>query len=537
MFKPGDTVGDHEILARLKSGGMATLYLARRVGAAGFSRPVAIKVVHAHLSEDPKFVSMFVDEALLCARIDHPNVVRVDQLRQHRDHYYLVMEYVHGCALSALLKQVRSTDRRLSPELAVAIVVRVADGLHAAHELLDDEGNNAGVVHRDVTPSNVLLGYRGEVKLIDFGIAKASGRGQATQAGMLKGKISYMSPEQAFGRAIDRRTDVYALGILAWEAITTRRLFDADNEIMSLEMVRHPRVIAPSAFAPDVPPELDSVVLAALQPDPARRPQTTQELRHALLNAMPQAISIDSLQLSGVVTELMADAIEKDRQVLPSSLFTTMPSGSLHSASLVGQLVRPAAAQRAVTPSALDPGGQDTAVQLPPNAVDPRPRAATLILPAADAAARRRRRFALRGGLVLLGAGVFITAGYLLAGAAPERASDRPSADARAPAQSDEAARARAAGAPGPSTPASPSAGAGDGPSAALSPVPAIHLLGSTLDALDAGPRSAVASGKIRNVKRSPTDPRAVRGSEVTPASGTTQPRTGRRLIRDDLVF
>ena len=350
---------------------MATLFLARRRGAAGFTRPVALKVVHPHLAEDQSFVTMFRDEALLCGRIDHPNVVRVEELQEHNGSLYLVMEYVHGCSLSDFRRALRKRRERMSSDLAVSVAVRIADGLHAAHELTNDDGTSAGVVHRDISPSNILLGYRGDVKLIDFGIAKAAGRAQATRTGTLKGKIRYMAPEQAFGRNVDRRTDIYALGIVLWEQLTMQRLFDAENDLMLLDMVRNPRIVPPSALAPDVPPALDQVVMAALSGDPNGRPATAQQFRQMLMQALPTASQVDTLQVSSVLLSVMAPSIAQDRQRLTSEPILTPPSLSEMSVTAVARLVMPfdPAHQRALAahilqnaPQPINPSGAYTPI-------------------------------------------------------------------------------------------------------------------------------------------------------------------------------
>ncbi|HJL16680.1 MAG TPA: serine/threonine-protein kinase, partial [Sandaracinaceae bacterium LLY-WYZ-13_1] len=341
MFQVGDKIEDVEIVARLRAGGMAALYLGRRGGAGGFSKDLAIKVIHTHLADDRSFVEMFVDEARLSARIDHPNVVRVEALKQHGDSYCLLMEFVHGCSLSQLMGTLKRREQRFSPELAVAVAIRVADGLHAAHELLNPDGTPAGVVHRDVSPANVLVGYRGNVKLIDFGIAKATQRLHQTEASGLKGKIAYMAPEQAFGREVDRRTDVYALGIVLWEMLTMRRLFKADNDLRLLDMVREPKVVPPSALVPDLPPAIDRVLLEALSSDPERRPPTARDLRYRLLDALPSAAGIDPLQISAVVCDVMADKIQEDREILSLSSFNSLPSASAKESVTVSRLLRP----------------------------------------------------------------------------------------------------------------------------------------------------------------------------------------------------
>jgi serine/threonine protein kinase len=317
----GSRIRDYEIIARLKSGGMATLFLARRGGAAGFSRHVAIKVVHPHLAEDQGFIRMFIDEALLSARIQHPNVVHVEELGEDHGTYFLAMEYVHGSALSTLLGSLARLERRLSPDVAVWIAMNLAQGLHAAHELRAEDGSPLGVVHRDVSPQNVLLSMTGHVKLIDFGIAKAaSGTGKKTETGSLKGKLRYMAPEQAHGRAVDRRTDIYALAIVLWEMLTMHRMFGTGNDLAILDEVRNPRIVPPSQLAADVPPALDAVIMAALSADASHRPQTAQEFRRMLGEAFPAAHSVDAGQVSEILEAVLGERLEAKRKELPESL-------------------------------------------------------------------------------------------------------------------------------------------------------------------------------------------------------------------------
>jgi len=301
MPEPGDRFGDYEIIAKLRSGGMATVYVARREGAAGFSKRVAIKVVHPHLAEDAEFTRMFIDEALLSARIEHPNCVHIEELGEQDGTLFLAMEYVRGGSLSQLLNHVVGSGRRLAPALAVHIAAETAEGLGAAHTVTDDDGEPLRVVHRDVSPQNVLLSRAGHVKLIDFGVAKARGRAQETTTGVLKGKFRYMAPEQARGLSIDHRADIYALGIVLWEMLTSRRMFDHDNDLRVLDMVRRPRIAPPSRFAPEVGPELDRVVLEALAPRPGDRFQRAVDFRRAMLAAQPSAAAVDSQALASVV--------------------------------------------------------------------------------------------------------------------------------------------------------------------------------------------------------------------------------------------
>ncbi|MCA9580733.1 MAG: protein kinase [Myxococcales bacterium] len=320
MIQVGSKIDDYEIVARLRSGGMAALFLARRKGAAGFVRPVAIKVIHPHLSQDKTFVRMFVDEAKLSARVIHPNVVHVEELGEKQSFYYLVMEYVHGCSLSQFVRSLRSRGRRVTPEMAVHIAIQTADGLHAAHDTVGDDGQLLGVVHRDVSPQNILLSYKGHVKLIDFGVAKARGRSQQTTVASLKGKLRYMAPEQAASQAVDRRTDVYALGIVLWEMLTMRTLFKAENDLKLHDLVKNPVVQPPSHFTDGIPPELDEIVMKALSPKISDRPATAQEFRRQLAQALPAALAIDADQLADLLRTVMIDTIRDQHRKLPESV-------------------------------------------------------------------------------------------------------------------------------------------------------------------------------------------------------------------------
>ncbi len=306
MLAPGDVLRDYTILAPIRSGGMGTLYLASRRGAAGFSRAVAIKVIRQDLAADPEFVRMFIEEARLCAAIHDPHVVHVEELAEERGSLFIVMEYVHGCALAQLLSELARVGRRLSPEIATAIAMHVAAGLHAAHEVTSEDGEKLGIVHRDVSPHNVLLARQGYVKLIDFGIA-AAGRGRSA-TGSLRGKIAYMSPEQASGDTVDHRTDIYALGVVLWEMLTGRRLFDAPNDAALLELVRAAKPAGPREIDPELPSALDEVVRLALAPAPERRPPSAKALRSMLMDAVPGALKVEAGDIAQLVSLVVDDA-------------------------------------------------------------------------------------------------------------------------------------------------------------------------------------------------------------------------------------
>jgi serine/threonine protein kinase len=326
LIQVGSKLNDYEVVARLRSGGMAALYLGRRMGAAGFSRPVAIKVVHPHLSEDKNFTTMFVDEAKLSARIVHPNVVHVEELGQRGTLYYLVMEYVHGCSLSQLIRALRARRRRFTPEMAAYIAIQTAEGLHAAHETIGDDGELLNVVHRDISPQNVLFSYRGHTKLIDFGVAKARGRSQHTTVASLKGKLRYMAPEQASSQHVDRRTDVYALGIVLWEMLTMRTLFKAENDLRLHDLVKNPVVEPPSKYVEGLPPALDALIMRTLSKDPAQRPASALDFRRQLVQAVPGALAIDSDQLADLLRTVMVDTIREQHRKLPETISRALKS-------------------------------------------------------------------------------------------------------------------------------------------------------------------------------------------------------------------
>jgi serine/threonine-protein kinase len=290
---------------------MGTVFLAHRVGVAGFRKPVALKVVHPHLAREPRFVRMLIDEALLAARIHHPNVVRVEELAEDGGVFFVAMEYVHGASLAQILGRLARAQRRIVIDAAVAIASEIALGLHAAHETTGDDGQNLGVVHRDVKPQNVLVSRAGEVKLIDFGIAKARSHGRRSMTDGIKGTLQYLSPEQARADRVDRRSDVYALGIVLYEMLSGSRLFESESDLGLLDRVRNPRIPALRTRRPEVPAALERAVHRMLELDPARRPATALEARLELLDACPAAASITSVSLGALVGALFDEHLSQ----------------------------------------------------------------------------------------------------------------------------------------------------------------------------------------------------------------------------------
>src|SRR4051812_22683836 len=304
--------GDYEIVQQLRVGGMATLYLARRHGAAGVSRLVALKMIHPHLVAQPSFVEMFVDEARICSHITHPNVVHVEEFGMLDGVHYLVMEYIDGCSANELLQVFRRERRLLDPELAARVIMQIASGLHAAHETADPDGQPLELIHRDISPSNVLISLDGNAKLIDFGIAKARNRVSETQAGLtLKGKYRYVAPEQALHAVVDRRCDIFSLGIVFWELLVGRQLFPEDSHLGLLERLRHTEVPAPSDANPAVPAVFDPIVLAMLEHDPADRPQTAAEVQRRIASAIPGAANREAAELGAFAVEVRDKCAER----------------------------------------------------------------------------------------------------------------------------------------------------------------------------------------------------------------------------------
>jgi eukaryotic-like serine/threonine-protein kinase len=282
-------IGQYEVHEAIASGGMATVHFGRFAGPGGFARTVAVKRMHAHLCNTPEFVAMFVDEARLVARIRHPNVVGTLDVLAAGVELLIVMEYVHGEPLARLAHTVLERKARFPPPIASAILCDVLVGLDAAHDATDDRGEALGIVHRDVSPENILVGLDGSARVLDFGVAKAIGRLQVTREGQVKGKIAYMAPEQVRGGALDRRTDVYAASVVLWELLTGQRLFGGMRDGERIERILFGAVDAPAAIAPHVPEGLNDVVLRGLARDPTGRFPTARDMARALREAVRPA--------------------------------------------------------------------------------------------------------------------------------------------------------------------------------------------------------------------------------------------------------
>jgi serine/threonine-protein kinase len=270
--------GRYTLLRRIAQGGMAQIYLAVQRGPHGFEKVAVLKVILPELTHNEDFVRMFLDEARIAANLDHNNVVRVYDFGEINKQYFIAMEHLPGEDLASVLQAQRKAQRRTPFDVAADIVAHAATGLHFAHELKDPRGRLLNVIHRDVSPSNVIVTYHGTVKLVDFGIARAETNLTKTEAGTLKGKVAYCSPEQAQGEPLDRRSDIWALGTVLHELITGVRVFRRESDLKSLEAVAHDPVPSTRELRPDVPEELDRIALKAMARPLDERYQSAAEM-------------------------------------------------------------------------------------------------------------------------------------------------------------------------------------------------------------------------------------------------------------------
>jgi serine/threonine protein kinase len=273
-------LGNYEIVRKLARGGMAELFLARDLDED--DRIVVLKRILPRYAANPRFVQLFLDEAKLAASLHHANIAEANDLGEEDGIYFFTMEYVHGQDVRSILRRTERMHQRVPIELVLMVARAVASALHYAHERRQVDGSLLGVVHRDVSPSNILVGYDGAIKLADFGVAKASSSSVRTRTGTLKGKVGYMSPEQARGAPIDRRSDIFSLGVVLWELLALRRLFKADNDLATIQAIINGSPPEISNFRNDCPPAVEAIIRRALEKDPATRYQTAEDLQTSI---------------------------------------------------------------------------------------------------------------------------------------------------------------------------------------------------------------------------------------------------------------
>lgn len=468
------SLGRYAIYGELGSGGMATIHFGRLRGPSGFARPVAIKRLHPHFAGDPAFVDMLTDEARLAGRIAHVNVVPTVDVVSEAGELLLVMEYVHGETLAALLATPALGQVPIS--IASSLITGVLQGLHAAHEARGDNGELLGIVHRDVSPDNVLVGADGVPRVLDFGVAKARGRLRSTPAGQVKGKLSYMPCEQLFGQVVDRRADVYGAAAVLWEILAGRLLFDGETEAEVIEQVMRAPVAPPSRYHDGVTAGLDAVVLKALSRNPNERHATARELALAIereVRVAAQSELCDWVQRAA--GEELAARAERLRAMVVAD-----EGSALRDLALPGERAPAAVPSQAFA-------------------------ATTPLLSTTLAPSRRSFRWALAGA-ALLGVG-----GWLVQQQITERPSAPPSRTH--PAVEREAASARVV--PAPQAVGSPSAG----------PLRTPPGVGASPDA---GPATDIG-GEASGVAPTEPPPRTSRGPRAPSASSARTPLRGEK--------
>jgi len=270
--------GPYELLEKIAVGGMAELFRAKRTGVEGFEKVLAVKRILPHLSDNKEFVDMFIDEAKMVAGLAHPNVVQIFDLGKHDKNYWIAMEYVHGRDLRTIIRRARERGLKIPLDISTYVVSKVCAALEYAHRKKDDKGQPMLIVHRDISPQNILISFEGDVKLTDFGIAKAASKASTTDKGALRGKLLYMSPEQAWGKPMDKRSDVFSLGIVFYEMLTEQKPFLGTSETSILETVRECRVPPPTTINDKIPEKLEKVVMKALERDPEVRYQDAGDM-------------------------------------------------------------------------------------------------------------------------------------------------------------------------------------------------------------------------------------------------------------------
>ncbi len=319
-LRAGLTLGRYELLVPIATGGTASVWAARMKGPRGFEKIVAAKVMLAELLDDPDAETMFLDEARLVARIRHPNVAEVLDLGEERGVLFLVMEWVDGEPLTVIAREARAQGG-VPLSIALKIAKQACSGLHAAHELLGDRGQHVGLVHRDVSPQNVLVGHDGQVKVIDFGVAKAASNQLRTNVGHLKGKVAYMAPEQALGDPVDRRTDVFALGVVLYQLITGKHPFRGDNEFVTLGRIRNTKeeIEPPNLLLPSLPDEVNAIIVKAISKSRERRFQTMIEFQRALEKVCPTNESGND-ELAAFMKSILGGRGEKKRSAIREAM-------------------------------------------------------------------------------------------------------------------------------------------------------------------------------------------------------------------------
>ncbi|HEX5750781.1 MAG TPA: protein kinase [Archangium sp.] len=400
--------GKYQLLRKIASGGMGQVFLALERGA-GLERLVVLKLILPHLAEDEDFLAMFLEEARLVARLAHPNLITILELTEIDGRHCLAMEYVQGDDVRRLEKFARAQGKPLPVGLVLRIIAEAAAGLHYAHQARNPQGQPLQLVHRDVSPQNILVGFDGGVKVIDFGVAKAAGSASNTATGVLKGKYPYMSPEQANGQPVDGRSDLFALGVVLWEMLTGRRLFKGESDLMTLRLVRDCQVPPPTQLNPKLPPSVDELVLRALAPTPEGRFPDCGAFRLAIEDYILQyRLPASNAHLSAYLRDLYTERITRESD--PANLDQLAEDADLDSKSNSSRSSVRSQSHQPAGPKLPTPGGTGTPVVPPPRPLTNSRGPQTLSIPPVPEPKRRIPRVALLAsvGTLLVCAGAAI---------------------------------------------------------------------------------------------------------------------------------
>lgn len=370
--------GKYQLLKKLATGGMAEVWLARQAGIEGFQKNVVIKRILPHLAEDREFVEMFRNEALIAARFNHPNIAQIYEFGEANGTYYIAMEFIHGEDLGRIMRKAWSAQQWVAQPLALRIVAAACEGLHYAHTRTDDAGRPLKVVHRDISPQNILISFDGSVKLVDFGIAKAADQATLTKSGAIKGKFAYMAPEQAAGKPLDARADIFAIGLVLYELLTGVRPLKRDSELGTLQAALECRIEPPSRVA-ELPEDLDPVVMRALAKAADDRYRDARQFQMALEDVLVRNQWVaSSVQISELMETLFADRLQEE-----SKLGHPVPSGDEVSSQSMPAAPQPPA-EKPRTP-ARSASAVDMNWNAPPGQPSPRSRSTTSARPAPSA--------------------------------------------------------------------------------------------------------------------------------------------------------
>lgn len=326
----GSRIGRFEVIAEIGTGGMASVYVARSTGSGGFRRLVAIKVMHGHLSSDESFVDMFLDEARVAATIHHPNVVPIIDVGFEDGLVFLIMDYIEGDSFSNVEKVAISLRRRIPLGITLRVVLDALAGLHAAHELCGLDGQHLKIIHRDVSPQNIVVGVDGVSRIVDFGIAKAESRVTTTKVGMIKGKLNFMAPEQLRSAALDRRVDVFSMGVTLWEAVTLRRLYAGENDFDTARRILTGEYPPLLEFDPRLPPVLDEICRKALNPDPDQRFLSADAFADAIETHLAGSVA-SGRDVAAFISGVASQKLERERRAMRDTAHQDMEMDPLSS--------------------------------------------------------------------------------------------------------------------------------------------------------------------------------------------------------------